>query len=143
MSIIVATRTLGRRQPLLADFSVPPPVECGGGGETRLRDLIEHLVRSEVARFESRQAERRFDRVLTATQIEQSCAAGKIDPASHGELNGAVDADAAVAAALQAFEDGLYLVIIDEIEHRSLDARVHLSDSSRLTFIRMTFLAGG
>jgi hypothetical protein len=47
-----------------------------------------------------------------------------------------------VATALQAFEDGLYLVIIDEVERRSLDEPVHLAEDSQLVFIRLTFLAG-
>ena len=40
-------------------------------------------------------------------------------------------------------EDGLYLVIIDEDEQKSLDAQVFLQEDSRLTFIRLTLLAGG
>lgn len=50
--------------------------------------------------------------------------------------------DAAIAAALAGFEDGLYLVVLDGREQRDLDARVVLTQQSRLVFLRLTFLAG-
>ena len=53
-----------------------------------------------------------------------------------------VDPDEAVATALQAFLDGLYLVFIDDVEQRDLDAQVFLTPESKLTFLRLTFLAG-
>ena len=53
-----------------------------------------------------------------------------------------MDAEAAVGAALQGFEDGLYLVIVDGVEQRSLDSQVYLTADSRLVFLRLTFLAG-
>jgi hypothetical protein len=42
----------------------------------------------------------------------------------------------------EAFTDGLYLVIIDEVEYRELDAIVRVEPDSRITFLRLTFLAG-
>jgi hypothetical protein len=132
---------LGKRKPLLDDFGVPPPAAVPGGDDLRLRDLIEHVVRHEVREFKRRQHARRFDRVLSESQIAQAASRGKVDPASK-DLGQQVDADAAVGNALQAFEDGLYLVIVDEVERRSLDEPVRLSEDSRLVFIRLTFLAG-
>jgi hypothetical protein len=49
----------------------------------------------------------------------------------------------AVATALQAFEDGIFLVVIDEQEQRTLDQEVFVQPDSRLTFIRLSMLAGG
>ena len=54
-----------------------------------------------------------------------------------------VDEEQAVAAALTAFEDGMYLVVLDDQEQRDLDAQVYLQPDSRLTFVRLTLLAGG
>ena len=141
MALSVSTRQLGKRKPLLDDFSVPPPTLEPGGDNIRLRDLIEHVVRHEVRAFKRRQDSRRFDRILSDTQIAQGAQAGKVDPASK-EYAQEVDVESAIGSALQAFEDGMYLVIIDEIERRSLDEQVRLSDESRLAFIRLTFLAG-
>ena len=143
MALTIRTRRLGKRKRLLDDFSVPPPpsLERGDGGDFTLRHLIEHVVRQEVRRFHSKQAERRFDRVLAPEQIRQDAITGKVDPS--GRDRGApVDEDSVVGGALQAFEDGLYLVVIDEVERKDLEELVFLTPDSVLTFIRLTFLAG-
>ncbi len=54
-----------------------------------------------------------------------------------------VDEETAVGAALQAFEDGLYFVVIDDVQCRDLEVRIVLKPESRVTFIRLTLLAGG
>lgn len=141
MALLISTRALGKRKPLLDDFSVPPPGGYHGDDDLRLRDIIEHVVCHEVREFKKRQHDRRFDRVLSDTQIAEAAARGKIDPASK-DFNQEVDGDTATANALQAFEDGLYLVIIDEVERRSLEEMVYLTENSRLVFLRLTFLAG-
>ncbi|MBK7403124.1 MAG: hypothetical protein IPJ41_00475 [Phycisphaerales bacterium] len=142
MGLTISTRALGRRRPLLADFSVPPPIGLSGDGDdVRLRDVIAHVVRHEVGSYKDRQEARRFDRALTARQIDEGEARGKIDPAGRPDER-EVDGDQAVDAALQAFEDGLYLVIIDGRERRNLDEVVRLSAESRLAFVRLVFLAG-
>ena len=141
MALLVSTRVLGKRKPLLNDFSVPPPATVPRGDDLRLRDVIEHVVRHELREFKRRQRARRFDRVLSDAQIAEATTRGKVDPASKGSKQ-KVDVDAAVGNAFQAFEDGLYLVIIDEVERRSLDEPVRLAEDSRLVFVRLTFLAG-
>lgn len=143
--LTIRGRGLGQRRPLFADFSIPPPGETGDGGPLTLRALITHVVVQEVAAFERRQEARRLDRVLSPRQIEQGEAAGKIAPEGRDPRHqppARVDLDTAVAAALEAFTDGLYLVIIDEIEYRDLDAIVRVQPDTRLTFLRLTFLAG-
>lgn len=141
MALLVSTRAVGKRKALLDDFGVPPLEALAGGDDFRLRDVIEHVVRHEVSQFEQRQQRRRFDRVLSEAKIASDAAQGKIDPAAK-DVPQPVDADSAVENAFQGFEDGLYLVLIDEVERRSLDEIVHLQDDSRLAFVRLTFLAG-
>ncbi len=141
MTLTVSTRVLGKKRQLLDDFIVPPPSAIGDGDELRLRDVIEHVVRHEVEQFKRRQSHQRFDRCLSERQIADEAKRGKINPAGKGEGQN-VDPAAAVGAALQAFEDGLYLVVIDEVECRSLDEVVRLAEDSRLAFIRLAFLAG-
>jgi hypothetical protein len=52
---------------------------------------------------------------------------------------GSVEEEAAVAAALRGFEDGLYAVVLDGAEQRDLDRQVYLTEESRLVFLRLTF----
>jgi hypothetical protein len=142
-SLTVETRTLGRRKALLDRWSVPippDPVDQGSEGLT-LRQLIERLVRAEVAGFERRQQARQFVRVLSEREIAIRAGGGRVDPG--GRPTGApVDADVAVSAAMLGFEDGVYLVLFDGREQKDLDARIHLTDDSRIVFLRLTFLAG-
>jgi hypothetical protein len=140
--LMVSGKTLGRKTPLFAEYSVEPPAGVSTGKEITLRDLIEHVVRSEVAAFKDRQAERRILRALTAREIEAGLASGKVHTGG-SELDQAVDPERAVAAAVEAFADGLYLVVVDDAEVKELDRVVPLTASSRLTFIRLTMLAGG
>ena len=80
-------------------------------------------------------------RVLSNAEIADGAARGKVDPGGRSPT-GPVDEDAAIGAALQGFEDGLYLVILDGVEQRSLDAQIYPKPDSRLVFLRLTFLAG-
>ncbi len=143
--LLISGKAAGQRRPLFDRFSVPPPEDRDGGEPLKLRDLIAHVVAKEVANFDKRQDEKRLDRVLSASQIEAGEARGKISPEGRDPAQkppGKVDVAAAVAVALEAFVDGLYLVVIDEREYRDLDEIVRLTPDSRLTFIRLTFLAG-
>lgn len=134
-----------RRARLFEDFSVPvppPDPEQKDDGGMTLRQLIERIVRHEVAAFNERQSARQFIRALGPTEIAEGAKAGKIDSGGHEEEPRLANADEAVGVAIQAFEDGLYLVVIDDFEKRDLDAQVFLTEDSKMTFIRLTMLAG-
>jgi hypothetical protein len=140
--LTVSAKAVARKKPLFDDFSVPPPEAVTAGQPVTLRELIGHVVRAEVAAFKERQADRRLLKALTARQIEDGLAAGKVQ-AGGSTLDQAVDAEKAVATAVEAFADGLFLVVVDGAEVKDLDGTVPLTASSRLTFIRLTMLAGG
>lgn len=139
----ITGRSLGSKRRLFDDWSIPAPPESTGGGGLTLAQLIERIVRSEVDDFEARQQARQFIRALTVSEIDAGVKQGKIEMGGSEVGMQHVDADHAVGTALQAFEDGLYLVIIDDVEHRSLEQQVYLQTDSRITFIRLTLLTGG
>ena len=141
--ITIDGKVLGRSRPLFADWAVPyPPDLRDGGDHLTLRDLISRIVRAEVEAFRERQARRRLVRVLSREQIAEGLQKGKVD-AGGRDLQQEVDEDDAVATALQAFEDGLYLVVLDGQQQRDLDRQVFLRPDSRVTFLRLVMLAGG
>jgi hypothetical protein len=136
--VLVQARATGRRRPLVPDRDVP----VGDGGPQTLRALIERVVREAVAAFEERRAERPFLHVLTERELTDGAERGRI--VSGGQPRGPrPDPDAAVGVALQAFEDGIYLVLIDGEQQRDLDAQVLVSEETTLTFLRLVALAGG
>jgi hypothetical protein len=145
MALTITGKALGGRRELFEGFSVPVPPESddrGGGDEgLTLRRLIGHIVRHEVAQFRKRQEARKFLRVLSEREIEQAAGRGKIESGGN-ESRQKVDEEDAVATALQAFEDGLYLVVIDGEEQRELDRQIFVQPDSRITFVRLVFLAG-
>jgi hypothetical protein len=135
-------RILGRKKPLFADWSIPLPPDLGGDGDPlTLRVLIARIVCEEVKAFRERQEERKVFRALTAARIEEGVARGKVDMGGT-DLKQQVDEEQAVAAALQAFEDGLYLVVLDGEEQRDLGKQIYLHPDSRITFLRLAMLSG-
>jgi hypothetical protein len=141
--LTISGKSIGRRKPLFADFSVPPPLLSHEGDAITLRDVIEHVVREEVSAFKKRQQDRVVFRALTARQIEEAADGGKIASGGSEVPPQEVDPDAAVGTAIVAFEDGLYFVVIDDEQVKELDQQVFLRPDSRITFIRLTLLAGG
>jgi hypothetical protein len=143
MSVLnISARTMGKRKPLIPDWQVPwPPEEHDSGEPLTLRQLITRIVLLEVESFKQRQEAKRFVRILTEQQIEEGIAKGRVD-AGGRDLHQDVEPQAAVATALQAFEDGIYLVILDGEEQRELDRQVFLQSQSSVVFIRLVMLAG-
>ncbi len=139
----IETRTIGRKARPLDGWAIPnPPVDHeGDGSDLTLRALIARVVRAEVAAFGQRERARRLVRVLSDTEISAGAERGKIDSGGR-PTTGQVDVEHAVGAALQGFEDGLYLVILDGVELRDLDREVYVTPDSKLVFLRLAFLAG-
>jgi hypothetical protein len=104
--------------------------------------LISSVVANEVEAFKTRQEDRKLARVMSKEQIEQGAMLGKVDPGER-DLQQAVSLENAIGVALQAFEDGLYFVFIDEIQQTNLDSEVFIKPKSKVVFLRLTALAGG
>jgi hypothetical protein len=142
-TLTISGKALGSRRPLFADWSIPFPPEWREAGGRTLRDLIESVVRAEVQAFRERQEERQIFRALSARDIAAGAEKGKIEMGGSEVGLQNVDADQAVAVACQAFEDGLYLVVIDGEEQREIDREIHVRPDSHVTFVRLALLAGG
>ncbi|MDX1436058.1 MAG: hypothetical protein R3335_04560 [Anaerolineales bacterium] len=141
--LTVRARALGRKRSLVPDISIPVPTDWQIGGRAmNLRELITLVVAHELRAFEARQEENHFVRVLTERQLERGRAAGVI---THGDrdFDQPVSTDEAVAVSLQAFQDGLYYVFIDEVQYLDLEQAVYINEESTLTFIRLVALTGG
>jgi hypothetical protein len=142
-TLTISGKALGSRRSLFADWSIPFPPEWRGEGGTTLRDVIGRVVRSEVRAFCGRHEVRKVFRALTARQIAEGAEKGKIESGGGEVPPQQVDEDAAVATACQAFEDGLFLVVIDGEYQREIDREIHVRPDSQITFVRLTLLAGG
>lgn len=141
--VTLEARVLGQKQPLFSDWQVALAGDEAAGEVVSLADFIERVVREEVSAFHARQEQRRFVRVLSKAEIEAAARTGKVDLGGSDEDTGRVNPDEAVQTAKQAFEDGLYLVLVDDQQYTSLDDEIRLRPNGKVTFVRLVALAGG
>lgn len=142
--VVVEARVLGKKRAWIPEWSIPSDVFAEDGDSSlTLREFLERVVRHEVAAFHEREEARRFVRVLSKAEIEADAERGKVAPGRVDRDAQHVDVEAAIATALQAFEDGLYLVLIDGAEQRDLEAQIYITTATRVVFLRLAFLAGG
>jgi hypothetical protein len=141
--VTVTGKSLGQRQKLFADFSIPIEPERGEEGGLTLRQLLTRIVTEQVKQFKERQEGRQFLRALTERQIADAAENGKIESGESEVGRQKVDVEQSIAVAHEAFEDGLFFVVIDDEQVEKIDQQVYLKPDSRVTFIRLTPLAGG
>ena len=137
MTVQVNIRQIGQRKPTVQ----PIPFELSGTPQT-VRELITQTVTTCVREYEKRQ-ERSGDipAPLTAQQITDMSDIGKIAfGINYGDMK--PDLQKAVENALQAFEDGIYRVFINDKELSAPDEKIEICEGDTLTFIRLTLLAG-
>ena len=136
-TLTISGKVLGKSQNLFTTWQMDLPEQS-----STLEELLERIVRSEIQAFQARQADRRLTKVLGLVEIEAGVAVGKVSSGGI-ELDRVVDVRGAVETALQAFKDGFYLVFIDDEQQENLAAKVALTGSSELLFLRITPLVGG
>ena len=136
MQVFINLKAIGKRRPVLAraPYELPDHVNT-------LKDLITTVVTQEVKAYNAREVDVMLIPFLTADEIKNQATVGKI---GFGRLYSEKSAnlEKSIEVALQAFVDGLYKVVINEIEVKALDTQVNLKENDVLTFIRLTFLAG-
>lgn len=133
----------GSKRRLFEAFSVLLPDSQHGELGITLRELLPRIVHQQVSAFQDQEKSRQFIRVLTERDISDGKAKGKIESGQSESELPPVDLQKAISTAIDAFEDGLYLVAIDSTHCTDLDMRLVLQPDSRITFIRLTLLSGG
>ena len=136
--MLVEVKVVGSRRPGIE----PRTVAGGPQGATTLREVIEHIVRDEVAAYNGRERDRRLIRALSREDIAAGVTTGKVAPGGR-ETTGPADADQAVATAVEAFGDGLYFAFVDDQQITGLQDRVVVEPDTRVRFVRLVPLAGG
>jgi hypothetical protein len=132
--ISLRLKRLGKKRIRTVPYRVPAEVKT-------LADLIRATVTNEVERFNTSRTEPKLFAFLTPAEMQAQSEDGKV---SFGEIANTDEADLeqAVAVALQAYTDGVFLVFINDDEIRSLDDEITLAAGTEVTFLRLTFLTG-
>jgi len=115
--------------------SLPP-------GPAALRDLIEAIVRAEVAAFRERAEGEQLVRVLTEQALQDGLTKGSVRSGGR-DVAADVEPDEAVRTALEAQRDGLFQAIVDDEPIDDLDTVIEVRDGTRVMFLRLVALAGG
>lgn len=104
-------------------------------------ELITAIVCRQVEEYNDRLEQSELLNCLSDEQVRQKATVGKVE---FGELYNRVPAQAeeAVRTALQAFEDGIFRLFINEIGVDGLQTPLSLQEGDTLTFIRLTLLTG-
>jgi hypothetical protein len=98
-------------------------------------------VTNSVQEFNATETETNLVSFLTNEEIKQQASIGKVGFRSKYN-DQKTDVHTAAMTAIQAFEDGLYRVFMNETETSDLDEPLDLQEGDQLTFIKLTMLAG-
>lgn len=80
---------------------------------------------------------------LTDADIRAQAAQGAVKLPVHPDQQQTIDVEKAIRKAQDAFERGVYLIVVDGVQAESLDQTLHLHATSRANFVRLMPLVGG
>ncbi len=101
-----------------------------------LKELITNLVNIEIDKYEQEQL-----KITSQEDLDQMIINGKVSFGfKYRETE--IDRTNAVNVALQAFEDGLYVVFLNNSELKSLTDKLILNENDSLSLVRLTMLTG-
>ena len=138
MRLKVSVKQPGKKHPLIDNKFIEI---AHIGFHPTVYTLITAVVAQQVIAYNNKPTEKSLLPFLDKETIERDAENGKVGFGSIYNENKAVVADAQQVA-VQAFEDGIFSLFVDDQEYRELHTIINLTEDSTLTFIRLTFLAG-
>jgi len=106
-----------------------------------ITDLISELVKINVSSYNERSGEVSFVNYLTKEEIELRGTTGKVGFGINYNEQKANVQDS-IRTALQAFQDGLFKVFINDVEQTVEAPSIIVNDGDQIVFIKLTMLAG-
>ena len=138
MELKISAKQLGKKHPLIENKII----EIGDiGPHPTLQEVLNAVVAQQVHEYNSKPAEKSLLPFLDTTSIEEQAVAGKVGFGSIYNENKA-DLVKAQQSAIQAFEDGLFVVFAGDEQLTALKNIISLTPDTVVTFIRLSFLAG-
>ena len=134
MQLTIRAKQIGRKQELIRDTIEIEDI----GPQPTAAELISAVVLQQVNAFNGKP---NVMLLLSKEEIDSCANNGKV---GFGHIYNTAKADPqqAVKTALQAFEDGMFLLFADEQEITRPAQIVPINENTIITFIRLTFLAG-
>lgn len=137
MNLSIQTKQLGKRRCCIEPMQIELPDET----LTDVRSLITAIVRRQVEGHNQRPGENDLLKYLTQEEIDDRAESGKVGFGVN--YNGEkASAEVAVKNALQAYENGIFRLFVNDEEAGTADTPLVLREGDRLTFVRLTLLSG-
>ena len=106
-----------------------------------LRELIEESVRSCITAYRERAIASKNPTPLTDEEYREMSEIGKLAFGIHYN-EAEINEGKAIAAAIEAVEDGIVRIFRGEVELTNLDSEITVNEGDVFAFIRLTMLSG-
>lgn len=139
-TIQLQVRLLGKKRPVIAPTPITLPATLSA--TPTLRELLAVIVQQQVTVFNEVRNNAPVLPYLQTATIATQATQGKVSFGDHYNSQ-TVDIQTAVENTWQAYEDGLFLVFVDDKKVALLDDEVILQTDTQLMFMRLVALVGG
>lgn len=133
-TISLKLQKLGKRKINIIEIETTDKIDT-------LKDLLHACVKSEVKKYNDQKSSINLISFLTPSAIQNQSETGKIS-FGNSENTTKADLQKSYETILQGFEDGLFVVFIDQEEIKDLDQKIKLNIDAPITFLRLSFLTG-
>lgn len=136
MKIKVNLKSIGKRKQSVKTVVYEIP-----GHPDTIRELICAVTAAGVEEYNRRMESSELLHYLTNEEITDMAQAGKVSfGVNYGEKK--ADLTKAQENAIQCFEDGIYQIFFNDEPLEVLEGKIHITEESIFTFVRLTMLAG-
>ncbi len=134
MQLTLQLKRIGKKKEKLVPFTLDKTPKT-------LEQLLIACVTNQVEAFNNKRLEINVVGFLSPSEIQHQATTGKVD---FGEITNKTLANLqqSIDNVLLAFQDGLFVVFIDDSPITDLKTAITITSDSQIAFIRMTFLVG-
>lgn len=132
MNIYITVKNIGKRKKYVEKerYDISDQMKF-------LKDLLIAIIKKQVTSFNNN----KMVDYLSANHIEAMANQGKVEFGVHYNEKKA-NVQEAIETMIQAFEDGLFKVFINDQEYEDLNEDINIKEDDNVTFIKLTMLAG-
>jgi len=138
--ITITGRLIGMQKPLFEPWSIAIEPYLDGNDDWTLSELIEMVILEASTVFKDPPHDPAFLRLVNALLAIQTTSAASEPPSSEPTTDPASmesQVGESIGNALQAFEDDVYLVVLDSEDVMDLEDEIELRPDSQVTFVRL------
>ncbi len=138
-TIYLSIKMLGKRRAVINKLPLLLPDKFYQ--DPTLKNFLHLVVTQQVEQFNAKADQESILPFLSPSELDEMSTHGKV---TFGQLHNPEKANVekAIETAIQAFEDGIYLVVIDGENKEDISEKIDLKDVAEVVFIRLTMLAG-